>query len=58
MKKESWIPAKNIELSPWKTPLGIGHSNVKEPELEAYYDKDDLAELKQEQMMKRRLKRK
>ena len=53
MKKESWIPAKNIELSLWKTPLGIGHSNVKEPELEAYYDEDDLAQLKQKQMKRR-----
>ena len=45
-KKEPWIPAKHIELSPWKTPLGIGHSNVKEEELEAY-DEDDLAQLKE-----------
>ena len=53
MKKENWIPKKNIELSPWKTPLGIGHDNIKEEELEAYYDEDDLAQLRKERGKRR-----
>ena len=50
--KDKQIP-KHIELSPWKTPLGVGRSNVKEYELEAYYDDDDLAQLKKEKLKRR-----
>lgn len=31
-------PPKHIELSPWKTPLGIGHTNEKEMDIPAYHD--------------------
>lgn len=44
--KRRFIPPRHIELSPWKTPLGIGRNNEKEAELEAYYDEDDIAQIK------------
>ena len=51
--KRRFIPPRHIELSPWRTPLGIGRNNEKEVELEAYYDEDDIAQLKKEKQRRR-----
>jgi hypothetical protein len=55
MKKEHYLPSKHIELSPWKTPLGIGHANGKETDLPAYRDEAE-EEYNKKQNSKRRLK--
>lgn len=43
--KDKQIP-KHIELSPWKTPLGLRANKEKDVALEAYYDADDIAQIK------------
>ena len=50
--KDKQIP-KHIELSPWKTPLGLRPNREKDVELEAYYDADDVAQLKNQKNKRR-----
>jgi hypothetical protein len=50
--KDKTIP-KHIELSPWKTPLGLRANREKDPELEAYYDEDDIAQIKKQKLKRR-----